>query len=119
MVSFWIRHDNYSQGRECSVLSEGDVSIRFSWERVKVVASFVYLLSVSAFCLESEVQATSAVSPDLKFRMPSLGIISVYLPPVYFKKTGSLKVLAPVLLRSVLMSIVHSKIYLLILMEFR
>jgi hypothetical protein len=75
-----------------------------------VKVGIVYSLNVKLFCLESDVHATRALSPDLNLRSPSSGSIRVHWLPEYLRNSGSLKEFDPVLLRSVLMSIVHSKI---------
>lgn len=51
----------------------------------------------------------TASSPFLNSRIPFLGIIKLYLFPDFFKNNGSLIVPLGFLIKSFLMSIVHSK----------
>ena len=59
--------------------------------------------------LESEVQATIALAPVLKFNVPSSGTINVYSLPEYLTNNGSFTIPVDVRFKSLLMSIEHSK----------
>lgn len=67
-----------------------------------------YSLNVSVLGFDSDVQAINAVSPFLKFRKPSSGIINSYLLPEYRRNMGS-RILLDDRFKSVRISMEHSE----------